>query len=474
MEMENALDIILDDIEDAFSCIKGNQSEAAKLLFDKLTQELKVMPQYKDAKEYNKVIRILELLSLVKAYDAFEGFLKVTESPAVNQNWLAIGKYFAHIISDEDQVSLLKEHMRKFPINSAGKCAVFTAIEEYYINHYKRNDLLEFYNEMVADFTVDTEFERSYNLYILFNIINNTIKFKIYKLYADLSDLLIQLIIFSKTGDNGNWFKNYFAFLHTLTPYIYAGIIEIERYIVKLRKDDDKELFQYEDLEEIGKYFFDKTVKNVKCANQDWTKAAIKHLRQYPYNQRKQPVTDEDYYKEICEYLELEEVPKKVYQQAEKQFNNIFEKGFFLLSDKITKLINDVQKEERRWSIEVEKIIAHSNSKTQILHDIEKEKSELLFYNFKIKELQTLYIENKDIKSGLLKYYQNLIDDIIKQFCEDIKNKDQVSEKLRNLSMKCAYRNTQSIASCFQPYQNSLEHFRELLETDINSVLWKN
>ena len=144
---------------------------------------------------------------------------------------------------------------------------------------------------------------------------------------SDLSDLLIQLIIFSKTGDNGNWFKNYFAFLHTLTPYIYAGIIEIERYIVKLRKDDDKELFQYEDLEEIGKYFFDKTVKNVKCANQDWTKAAIKHLRQYPYNQRKQPVTDEDYYKEICEYLELEEVPKKVYQQAEKQFNNIFEIG---------------------------------------------------------------------------------------------------------------------------------------------------
>ncbi len=93
MEMENALDIILDDMEDAFSCIKGNKSEAAKLLFDKLNQELKDMPQYKDAKEYNKVIRILELLSLVKAYDAFEGFLKVTESPAVNQNWLAIGKF---------------------------------------------------------------------------------------------------------------------------------------------------------------------------------------------------------------------------------------------------------------------------------------------------------------------------------------------------------------------------------------------
>lgn len=479
MELRKVLGDFFDSIENVEnvkcnveSYIKENPREAIKFLREQVNYELEYIAQNKEIKEYKKLNAILYFLSIAKVDEVFEVFWDILQNPAIDQNCEIIAICFANIISDDNQISLLKERMKQFPQKSAGKRAVFIAIERFYIINERREELKKYYNEMIPELVDNSESEMFCNLPILFRIINNTLQFKFIELYIKLSDLLIQLIIYSKEGYNASWFENYFILLCQLTPSRYAKIIEIENNISQIPLLNTAQIFEYKDFKGLGKYYFDKIAMEVDCSSKDLVKVAIKQLKNKPpHNQRKQPISDEEYYEEICAYLEMTDLPINYYQQAEKEYTKIFENGFIPLQKHITKLITEIQDEVVKKEAERERITTKSNSlKATILHDIEDGKNELLFCNFIIEELQTLYCTKNNGPTGVLKYYKEQLENIIKRFCE---NTDIVCNKLREIALKCSYRKIDSIETYFQPYQNRLEYFSRLLEGDKETVLWK-
>lgn len=59
-------------------------------------------------------------------------------------------------------------------------------------------------------------------------------------------------------------------------------------------------------------------------------------MHHYPYNDRPEPTTDENYYSEICVNAGILQLPRTILDQARNQYESIFSKDITNVSSKIT------------------------------------------------------------------------------------------------------------------------------------------
>lgn len=465
MELKESFDNIFNEIEieDALTCIQNNSQEATKILIEKLQQEIIKLENEQTIAGNSRLNKILELLAMLQATDAFPLFLKILESEVLNTWPNVFGVWLSCVIPNEDTISVLKDYATNQVICEVGRLATCEAVNIFYRNANTHPDLEIFFRDVISTFD-SNQFDHGENLSLLFGIIQVGIDLGFTDLLEELKVLIIQLIIKSESGDNASWFKEYFEYLYKLDPLIKVRIHEIKVYIRTMGRCSDKELFQYEDFVSIGKFFFTKTLGAVKDANADTVKMAIKQLRQFPYNNRPQPSTDEEYYEETCFYLGMKKIPKEIYSQAQKLYQDIFKTGYLELREEIEILVNDTKVEQKKLIEESKSIIAKSNGISSIFKDIEGCKSQLVRNYFLRKELDALYKDVPSGRSGLLVFYLKESQRFLDCFCKNAGDLEQADEKLRELSARCAFSDTTEIEDYFSQYRRVVKQLHLLLE----------
>lgn len=482
MEIKEAFDILLkkDKVNEALKLVRNNKSEVICILIEKLQYAISnVEVQQKNETDCDLEC-VLNLLADLEAKNAFQILIKILEFRDQNV-FLGIEhmspSFFGNILyktaSNEKEVLILENYALRQDIQGVNKLSAYYAVYAFYTIKDKNSEKLEAFNrKMVLSFN-EAGYDYNDNHGLLLQVIDYSIKKKYFDLYEDIQSLLIKLIIQSSWGYNFIGFKSYFEYLYKIDPLMPAKIYNVKAYIRNLRNCTDKEIFQCDTLPDVGKYLFSKILGSVELANCEIIKITIKQLNHYPCNDRKAPCTDEQYYKEICYYLDICEVPKKKYLYAKELYKSIFGNDYLNLVQKIETLVKTTKKQKEQLRKETEKIIKKENCNRLVRKDIEGSKGKIIELHFKEKGLSALYKCENSHESGLLIYYLHELNNFFSMFCEDIDNADKVDVKLREISIKAICIHDKLIDEKFGKYKRVIAQFNHLIDESPYNTLYK-
>lgn len=473
MELNEAFDIVFntEKVSNALNCIRNNKAEATHVLIERLKYATSNVENQPENTVNSNIMRVLSLLAELEVKDAFPHLIKVLESKDENIFWgiknaspVFFMSLFSKVISDENDIMVLNEYITNQNISSINRLVAYGAINNFYQANNRSQDLELFYKNIICKFT-DNNFE---DHELLMNVVRSSIDHNFTNTLKDIRVLLIKLIIESESGYNFSGFKDYFKFLYMIDPLIVGKIHDIKEYIINNLKDcADKEIFQYDELIDIGKFLFSKVLRSVKAVNSEIIKIAIKQLNRYPYNERTTPCADEQYYKEVCDYLGITQIPKIKYNYTKKLFSDIFRTEYSSLKQSIQNLIEETKNQQKKIEEESNKIIAKSNKDHSVQKNIKENISRIVENHFREKELNALYKDDNFNESGLLVFYRNEIKKFLSSFCEDIDNEEKVDEKLRKISIRCSsskFSFEYRIEDVFAPYKKAIKQFNFLID----------
>ena len=472
MELEEAFNIIFDESKknEAINWIKKNKEESTKNLIKILKNELNKIENNQNL-DIIRINKILKLLGILEAKETFLVFQKIIEYNILGIELDQVYK----IIPDESNLKLLIDYATDQNRNEIGRLLSYLLVCIFYQTKNQREDIVKFFKNLISTFKIE-EFNTGNNLSLLFNIIEHTLYYEYNILFKDLENILIKSIILSKDGKNDSWFENYFKYLYQINPLIKCKITEIKKYIFTLKKCIDDKIFKFDNFKDIGKYFFEKILEDTKTES-NIAKIAIKLLRQKEFNERLQPTKDEEYYEEICFYLSMRKIPKEVYEQANKLYNEIFRIKYSKLKENIEEIIEKIKIEKIKVEEENEKIIENSNKNAtkgeSILKNIENDKKKLVYNYFFEKELNVIYKENSYKEySGLLPYYLKKIKEFLNKFCNNIDNSELVDKKIKEISIQFSF-SDYKVEDYFLRYSNALEGIGLLIGDTPTATLYK-
>jgi len=473
MELKEAFNIIFDENKknEAINYIKKNKEESTKNLIKILKNELN---KIENSQNLNiiKINKILKLLGMLEAKETFLLFQKIIE---YNIPGIELDQQIFKIIPDENSLELLKDYAMNQNRYENGRILSYLLVCIFYQTKNQREDIIKFLKNLISTFKIE-EFNTVNNLTLLFNIIECTLYCEFNILFKDLENILIKSIILSKDGKNDSWFENYFKYLYQINPLIKCKITEIKKYIFTLKKCIDDKIFKFDNFKDIGKYFFEKILEDTKTES-NIAKIAIKLLRQKEFNERLQPTKDEEYYEEICFYLSMRKIPKEVYEQANKLYNEIFKNKYFILKENIEKIIKYTKEERKELDNKRKEIIKDSKKNSlrseSILKNIEDEKKKLVYNYFYEKELNAVYKEiSQKEYSGLLPYYLKKIKEFLNKFCTNIDNFELVDKKIKEISVQFSF-SDYKVEDYFLRYSNGLEGISLLIGDTPTTTLYK-
>lgn len=472
MELEEAFNVIFDESKknEAINCIKKNKEESTKNLIKILKNELNKIENNQNL-NIIKINKILKLLGILEAKETFLVFQKIIE---YNIQGIELDQVYK-IIPDESNLKLLIGYATDQNRNEIGRLLSYLLVCIFYQTKNQREDIIKFFKNLISTFKIE-EFNTGNNLSLLFNVIEYTLYNEYNILFKDLENILIKSIILSKDGKNDSWFENYFKYLYQINPLIKCEIIEIEKYMFTLKKCVDDRVFKFDNFKDIGKYFFEKILENIKVGS-NIVKIAIKLLRQKKFSERLQPTIDEEYYEEICFYLNMKKKPKEIYEQINKLYNEIFRIKYSKLKENIEEIIEKIKIEKIKVKEENEKIIENSNKNAtkgeSILKNIENDKKKLVYNYFFEKELNVIYKENSYKEySGLLPYYLKKIKEFLNKFCNNIDNSELVDKKIKEISIQFSF-SDYKVEDYFLRYSNALEGIGLLIGDTPTATLYK-
>jgi len=483
MELNEAFDIVLntEKLDNAHNCIRDNKAEASHVLIERLKYAISNVENQQENIVNINTKNLLFLLAELEVKDAFPYLIKVLEFKDENIFFgiknisLEFFVYlFSKVVSDEEDIITLKEYITNQNISSVNKLVAYGAINNFYQTNDNNQDLESFYKNIICKFT-DNNFDYFEYHGLLVRVVVSSIDKNFINTLKDIKILLIKLIIKSERGYKFSGFKDYFKFLYMIDPLIAGKIHDVEKYITNLKYCTDKEIFQYDELIDIGEFLFSKVVESVKAANFEIIKIAIKQLNYYPLNERTIPCTDEQYYKEICDYLNIVKIPKNDYNHAKELFYDIFRTGYPSLKQSIQELIEETNKQKKEIEVESNEIIAESNRDHSVQKNIKENISRIVGNHFREKELYALYKNDNSNESGLLVFYRSEIERFFSSFCEDIDNEEKVDEKLRKISIRCSSSKLKSedkIEDKFAPYKTAIEQFNFLIDETPRRTLY--
>lgn len=473
MEFKEAFNIIFDENKqnEAIDYIKNNREESIKNLVKNLKKEFN-KKENNECIDIIKINKILKLFGILEAKEAFLFFQKIIEYdiPGIELNQQSY-----KIIPDESSLKLLIDYAMDQNRNENGRRLSYLLVYIFYQEKNKRQDIIKFLKNLISTFRAE-DFNQGNNLTLLFYVTECILYHEYNTLFKDLEKIFIKLIIISKYGKIDSWFEKYFKYLYQINPFIKYKITEIRKYIFTLKKCIDDEIFKFDNFKDIGRYFFKKISKDTKTES-NIIKIAIKLLRQEEFNKRLQPTKDEEYYEEICFYLDMKKIPKKVCEQTNKLYDEIFKNKYSVLKENIEKIISYTKEERKKLDNKIKEIIKDSKKNSSrsesILKDIEDEKNKLIYNYFYEKELNVVYKEiSQEEYSGLLPYYLKKIKEFLNKFCGDIDNFELVDKKIKEISIQFSF-SDYKVEDYFLSYSNGLEGISLLIGNTPTTTLYK-
>ncbi|RRD92516.1 hypothetical protein EII17_13915 [Clostridiales bacterium COT073_COT-073] len=174
----------------------------------------------------------------------------------------------------------------------------------------------------------------------------------------------------------------------------------------------DNDVFNFSNFQDVGKHIFDKTVNIIESANTDIVKLAVKQMHHYPYNDRPEPTTDENYYSEICVNAGILQLPRTILDRVRNQYESIFSKDIKNVSSKITQRKNDLEKTKLEFEKQRKDVIAKNNHQgKKIEFNIKSHMDELDEIGISLKRCETEF--------ELLKFYEKQLKIVETSFCEN-------------------------------------------------------
>lgn len=476
MELQNAFEIIFNDstMEAAISAIKADRERAGDLLLKRLkesVQSLREAPENEQRPDItlNKTLDLLRVLEIKETFPVLLGLMRIDSCCRAVSPQMLVSCLLA-VIPDESGAQQLRAGLLEETICPAGKRAACIAVVAFYQKAERPQETEAFFSELVSFFEKKgTDNFGEFDL--LFCILQLCRDWDYIRLNGKLKSLLIQLIIHSESGFDASWFRDYFCYLYQLDPLIAAKIHGTEDYIRSLYRCKDPEIFEFETMEDIGRYLCAKTFGTVKGINLDIVKIAIKRLKRYPFNERPYPISDEQYYREICAYLGLKRIPKDIYTQADALYREVFIDRYSALKKRIECLIRNTEQEQRETDRERTDIIEKSNQAHSLFKEMDMEIRQLARNEIRAKELNSLHQQGAVKGVGMLDYIQSQVERFFLAFCGEACGQETPSDRLREISIQCAYWDNVEIEDYFRPYRQVLEHLETLLTEDPNFTL---
>lgn len=451
----NVINQLQEHITELIECLRNNKSEASNLLLSELDMIVESVINENKLPAQN-INLILHLIAEFQIKEAFQGLDIVLSKGKVSYFTFEV---FVHAICNsvtEKDLPALEKYVYCTSYHSDTRIASYFAIRTI----LRKENLNNFLSKTLDIYPSLDRFE---NHTLLCNLFEDCYNSHSSNIISEMKALLIRLIIEDEKGYNSSCFKDYFKWLYQLEPTLSWTVQEIIRLVHQYNRQMDNDVFNFSNFQDVGKHIFDKTVSVIESANTDIVKLAVKQMHHYPYNDRPEPITDENYYSEICVNADILQLPRTILDRVRNQYESIFSKDIKNVSSKITQRKNDLEKTKLEFEQRREKVIAENNHQgKKIEFNIKSHMDELDEIGISLKRCE--------IEFELLKFYEEQLQVFRTSFCEN--NTDEsIDLALKTLAlrfMKYSKNNTTGIkiGEYFDQYKRIIEQIAYLADPD--------
>lgn len=461
----NSINQLHEHTTELIECLRNNKSEASNLLLSELYTIVESVINENKLPDKN-INLILNLIAEFQIKEAFQHLDIVLSNGKVS--YFTFEVFVCAICNSvtEKDLPALKKYVYCTSYPSDTRIASYFAIRTILCKENSNNSLLltedlnVFLSNILGTYPSLDRFKNHTLLCYLFEDCYNSHSSNI---ISEMKVLLIRLIIEDEHGYNSSCFKDYFKWLYQLEPTLSCTVQEIIRFVHQYNKQRDNDVFNFLKLKDVGKHIFDKTVNIIESANTDIVKLAVKQMHHYPYNDRPEPTTDENYYSEICVNAGILQLPRTILDQVRNQYESIFSKDIKNLSSKITQRKNDLEKTKREFEQRREKVIAENNHQgKKIEFNIKSHMDELDEIGISLKRCETEF--------ELLKFFEKQLKVVRTSFCEN--NTDEsIDLALKTLALRFVKYSEDDtmgikIVDYFDQYKRVIEQIAYLADSD--------
>ena len=451
----NVINQLQEHITELIECLRNNKSEASNLLLSELDMIVESVINENKLPAQN-INLILHLIAEFQIKEAFQGLDIVLSKGKVSYFTFEVFVYAICNSVTEKDLPALEKYVYCTSYHSDTRIASYFAIRTI----LRKENLNNFLSKTLDIYPSLDRFE---NHTLLCNLFEDCYNSHSSNIISEMKALLIRLIIEDEKGYNSSCFKDYFKWLYQLEPTLSWTVQEIIRLVHQYNRQMDNDVFNFSNLQDVGKHIFDKTVSVIESANTDIVKLAVKQMHHYPYNDRPEPITDEDYYSEICVNADILQLPRTILDRVRNQYESIFSKDIKNVLSKITQRKNDLEKIKLEFEQRRKKVIAENNHQgKKIEFNIKSHMDELDEIGISLKRCE--------IEFKLLKFYEEQLQVFRTSFCEN--NTDEsIDLALKTLAfrfMKYSENNTTGIkiGEYFDRYKRIIEQIAYLADPD--------
>lgn len=451
----NVINQLQEHITELIECLRNNKSEASNLLLSELDMIVESVINENKLPAQN-INLILHLIAEFQIKEAFQGLDIVLSKGKVSYFTFEVFVYaICNSVTEKDLPALEKYvYCTSYPSDTriASYFAIRTILRKENLNNFL-SKTLDIYPSL----------DRFENHTLLCNLFEDCYNSHSSNIISEMKALLIRLIIEDEKGYNSSCFKDYFKLLYQLEPTLSWTVQEIIRLVHQYNRQMDNDVFNFSNLQDVGKHIFDKTVSVIESANTDIVKLAVKQMHHYPYNDRPEPITDEDYYSEICVNADILQLPRTILDRVRNQYESIFSKDIKNVLSKITQRKNDLEKTKQEFDKRREEVIEKNNHKDKkIEFDIKSHIDELDEIGISLKRCDTEF--------ELLEFYEKQIKVVQTSFCENNTDEsiDLALKTLALIFVKYSENNTTGIkiGEYFDQYKRVIEQIAYLADPD--------
>ncbi len=475
MDLDKAFETIFErnELNLAFKTLEERPEETKDALM-KIWQQIVELIQAGAPLDRGRLNVVMNLFIKYKVQTAFPCLLQALSfkgERVLDPRGILMGQCLFHTLPDDESAKQFLTHILNRDEEYSSRFAALTAARLFAGKNFqtRSEQLEELYSKIIDNLeTCSLNDDPLDNHWLLKEVVENCIEQKLTKLlYGRIRSLLIRLIVCSKSGHRFNDFDWYYRMLAVIDPEERYRVTVARKYIQSLYACLDNEIFEAQSLEAAGKYLIEKTMRAVEGANEDTVKMAVKGLQAYPYNNRPIPGSVEEYYREICGYLEFKSLPANEYCLTKKMYCKVFKDKYEAVMGLITGLIGSVQKMRLESNTRRQQIITDSKvRKFDVTKPISDEKDKLLLEHFRAKELDALWKKYNDVESGLLIHFRRELECLRASFCQDDSYEDlDLDLALKRCALRAArsWSDFDSVQQQFSPYKSALHQLEDLL-----------
>lgn len=224
---------------------------------------------------------------------------------------------------------------------------------------------------------------------------------------------------------------------------------EAQHFIFGLNDIHDERVFNATSMEELGEYYFQITLHNIKGLTEDVLKDIIKKIA----FRASEPESIDEYYKAICNIAFIKKLPGPILNDVRQKYNEIFVVSYNKVKTQIASTIQIIDQKIQNIEMTNSQIRskAASISRGSFVKNIESDYSRIRELAFELRLLET---DKESISKN-----EELLESYFLKFC-NFHDQTSIEETLRNTSMGIARKNDDSfddINIVFKPYKMWLD-----------------